>query len=840
VVEESIMIFERAWVLAFLLLPLGWSFFEWRRTRRVTALVLKTLSFLAIVLALAEPTLTVPQTRMAVAVLVDTSASVAPQDLARASEFASAVDKARGRNWIRVLPFARSVRDLEAGEQRGFHLQPTAGEPGRATDLESGIEEAISSLPSGLVPRLVLVSDGKENAGSITRAAWQAQRLGIQIDTVPMEGRPQPSLRLESVTVPTVAFTGEQFPVDLNISSPSAVAGSVQISAEGKMLGSNPVKLEKGDNQVRVHASLTAAGALSLTGVLQTSGLGDIRFDRALTLRRPKVLYISQDPAGSETNLIQTLASAQFDVDRTADPSHGSLADYQLVVLNNLDLESLPAARKDELEKFVQQGGGLLVIAGERNVYADNKKVEDALDRTLPAKLAPPRSPEGTAVVIIIDKSSSMEGKKIELARQAAIGVVENLRPIDLVGVLIFDNSFQWDVPMRRAEDKVLIKRLISGIVPDGGTQIAPALAEAYHKVLPAHATFKHIVLLTDGISEEGDSLDLSKEASTQHVTISTVGLGQDVNRAYLEKIASVANGKSYFLNEPAGLEQIVLKDVMEHTGSTAVEKTLQPIVAKNTEILDGVGINTAPALKGYVRFISKPGADTILKIDETDPLLVRWQYGLGRAVVFTSDAKSRWAADWVTWKGFDKFWTNTLRDLLPRAESSEAKAEYDSASGDLVVNYHLGGDVEDPVKTPDVFAIGPNGFRHPVPVVKLANKSYRGKIHIGDLQGLFRVRPLEDSRAFPEIGFYQPEQELIEYGSNDFLLRSVSQFTGGRYNPEPKQVFDSGGRSQASTLRLWPMLLGLAIALNLVELLMRKGLQQFRDGMFGGRGRPA
>ncbi len=83
--EESIVIFERAWVLIFLLLPLGWMIFEWRRTRRVTALLLKTLAFLAIVLALAEPTLTVPQTKMAVAVLVDTSSSVSTQDLARAS-----------------------------------------------------------------------------------------------------------------------------------------------------------------------------------------------------------------------------------------------------------------------------------------------------------------------------------------------------------------------------------------------------------------------------------------------------------------------------------------------------------------------------------------------------------------------------------------------------------------------------------------------------------------------------------------------------------------------------------------------------------------------------------
>ena len=79
-------------------------------------------------------------------------------------------------------------------------------------------------------------------------------------------------------------------------------------------------------------------------------------------------------------------------------------------------------------------------------------------------------------MVLIIDKSSSMEGRKMDLARVAAIGVVENLRPIDQVGVLIFDNSFEWAVPIRRAEDKPTIKRLISGIMPDGGTQIAPAL----------------------------------------------------------------------------------------------------------------------------------------------------------------------------------------------------------------------------------------------------------------------------------------------------------------------------------------------------------------------------
>jgi hypothetical protein len=285
-----------------------------------------------------------------------------------------------------------------------------------------------------------------------------------------------------------------------------------------------------------------------------------------------------------------------------------------------------------------------------------------------------------------------------------------------------------------------------------------------------------------------------------------------------------MANGKSYFLNEPAGLEQILLKDVMEHTGSTAVEKNLRPIVEKKVEILDGVGIESAPPLKGYVRFVAKPTSDTILGVDPKDPLLVRWQYGLGRAVVFTSDAKSRWAADWVNWNGFDRLWTNIFRDLLPHAETGEAQADYDSASGDLIVNYQLGRDVAQPSKLPAIFVFGPNGFQRPLPMTELTDKSYRGRIHIGPLQGLFRIRPLEESRAFPEVGFYRPEQELLDYGSNQFLLRSISDFTGGRFNPAPKQAFDSGKRSETSTLHLWPGLLALAVALNLAELIMRKG----------------
>jgi uncharacterized membrane protein len=543
-----------------------------------------------------------------------------------------------------------------------------------------------------------------------------------------------------------------------------------------------------------------------------------------VTLRKPRVLLFSQDPAGTEVHLLKSLESNEFEVQRAANSWPDKLDDYQIVVFNNWDMESVPAPRKAALEAFVKQGGGLVWIAGEKNVYVEkNARDEDPLERALPAKLAPPRTPEGTCVVLIVDKSSSMEGKKMELARLAAIGVIDNLRPVDQVGVLIFDNSFQWAVPIRKAEDRFLIKRLVSGITPDGGTQIAPALNEAFRRIVPVNAVYKHIVLLTDGISEEGDSIALAREALNSRVTISTVGLGQDVNRAYLEKVASLSQGKSYFLNDPSGLEQILLRDVMEHTGSTAVEKPARPIVVKKAEILEGVGIESAPALRGYIRFISKPTADTILNADARDPLLVRWQYGLGRAAVFTSDAKARWASQWVAWPGFDKFWANLFRDLLPHAPASEVTAEFDAANGELVMEYRLGRHVEDPPALPEIYAFGPNGFRTAVKLSKLATGSYRARVAIGQRQGLFRVRPLADSRAFPEVGFYRQEDELSDYGANEALLRAVSESTGGRFNPAVRNIFDAGGRTISSTMELWPGLLGLAILLNLIEVFLRK-----------------
>jgi Mg-chelatase subunit ChlD len=476
----------------------------------------------------------------------------------------------------------------------------------------------------------------------------------------------------------------------------------------------------------------------------------------------------------------------------------------------------------------VREGGGFLLIAGENNLYLEKKDdaKEDDLSRMLPAKLAPPRAPEGTAVVLVLDKSSSMEGKKMELARQSAIGLVDNLRDIDQVGVLVFDNSFQWTAPLRRNVRPEETKRLISGIIADGGTQIAPALREAFRNIEPSKAVYKHVLLLTDGISEEGDSIALAREAAKLKITISTVGLGQDVNRAYLERVAQTAEGKSYFLIDISGLTQLVLRDVMEHTGSSVMEKPVTPEVVERAEILDGINIAQAGPLLGWVKFIARPEAETLLRLEEKDPLLVRWQYGLGRSVVFASDMKDRWAANWIGWAGFDRFWSNVLRDLLPRSTPTTAEAYFDSSSSEMVVRYQLAAAAGRPAAAapPDLYVLGPEGFRKVAHLERTATNTYEARLGIEDRFGLFRVRAASELDVFPEVAFYRPNAELEEYGSDQALLRKIAEGTGGRFNPSASQVFDSAGKSIETTMQLWPGLLALAVALNLVELMARKG----------------
>ena len=812
------MTFDSPWALSLGLLPLIWAAAEWRRSERRRWLLWKAAAFALAVLAMAQPRMAVSRARVAVAVLADSSASIHAEQAARRRATISRMAAARGRNPLRVVAFDSSTRPDRPSSETSWSEVP-------GTNLEAAVRNGLTLFPPEYVARMVLISDGKENLGAVERALYQARRRGIPIDTVGLEGRRETALRVTSLAAPTRAFAGESFTIEASVNSLRSGEVLVELTVEGKSIGRSTVDLAAGENDIQLRGRVQTEGAVLVRAKLTAGELGEATFEQPILFVRPRALFVSGDAADRDRHLMELFRAAGFEVERTNQDPDSDLTPYDVVIANNRNPDHWPAERKARLEEFVREGGGFLLIAGENNEYTEREEADPVM-RLLPAEVAPPRTPEGSAVVLILDKSSSMEGQKMRLARQSAIGVVEKLQPTDQVGVLVFDNSFLWAVPLAPNSDPRTVQRLIEGIVADGGTQIAPALREAFQQIRTSTAAYKHILLLTDGISEEGDSLKLARAAAKLKITISTVGLGLDVNRAYLERIAQTAHGQTYLLADVSRLRQLVLRDVMEHTGSSIVEEAAKPVVVRQVELLDGVAIEEAGPLLGWVKFVAKAGAETILQFEEeNDPLLVRWQYGLGRSAVFASDATARWATNWLDWSGFDLFWSNLVRDLLPRAPAIETRTHYAAAGGDLVIEYHTTGrqpSVERLVPA-ELYALGPDGFREIVPLERAGPSDFEAKVPLGERFGLFRVRPASGFDRFPEVAFYRHNNELEDTGSNPDLLRRIAQLTGGRFNPHPSEVFEAGGRTVHSSIDLWPALLLAAILLNLVELAARK-----------------
>ena len=122
--------------------------------RRRAALLLKAASLAAILAAVAVPRMVVYQSKVAVALLADTSASVTAQDLSSESAFADKAQRARGRHWLKVIPFARSTRNATPEEQPkgGWQLRHAAGAAGHATNLEAAIRDGAASFPPAWCP----------------------------------------------------------------------------------------------------------------------------------------------------------------------------------------------------------------------------------------------------------------------------------------------------------------------------------------------------------------------------------------------------------------------------------------------------------------------------------------------------------------------------------------------------------------------------------------------------------------------------------------------------------------------------------------------------------------
>src|SRR5258706_4700821 len=165
------------------------------------------------------------------------------------------------------------------------------------------------------------------------------------------------------------------------------------------------------------------------------------------------------------------------------------------------------------LATYVRDLGGGFILAGGENNYGEGGYSKTIIEDVLPVTFeAKKDKPDSVAMIMVLDKSGSMGGQKIEMTKEAAKASLALLKDTDSLGVVAFDYNFYWPVKFQSVGNRAAIAQAISTISAGGETNIYPALREAYIQLAGASTQVKHVILLSDGRSLPNDFEGLTKK----------------------------------------------------------------------------------------------------------------------------------------------------------------------------------------------------------------------------------------------------------------------------------------------------------------------------------------
>lgn len=181
-------------------------------------------------------------------------------------------------------------------------------------------------------------------------------------------------------------------------------------------------------------------------------------------------------------------------------------------------------------------------------------------------------------LAVVIDRSASMSGDRMDKAKQAALMVVDRLQRDDTISVITFDSIAEVIVPAQRADERDHVKARIAALTPRGSTAlyagIQHGIAEAARFLDPNRVN--RIILLSDGQANIGPSSaselgTLGTAAAEQGITVTTIGLGLGYNEDLMVQLARMSDGNHAFAQTGDDLVKIFdheLGDVMSAVAS--------------------------------------------------------------------------------------------------------------------------------------------------------------------------------------------------------------------------------------------------------------------------------
>ncbi len=739
-----------------------------------------------------------------------------------------------------------------------------------ATNLAEGGRLGMAVMPPDTANRLLIASDGNETQGSLLSLASAAKAAHVPVDVYLLRYSYDREVINDRLVAPATARMGQNVNLRVLVTATKPAVGRLNVTINGQPVDLDPtsdalgmyVKLEQGTNALVVPVTLPVAGPQQFDSIFeplpdQNGVIGDsiIENNRSSAVTfvsgRGRVLVLASKPEEAGP-LLHAMNEARIET-VLKPPAKGpqsliELGQYDAVVMVNTPAYDFSQQQQEDLKSYVHDVGGGLVMIGGPDAFGAGGWIGSPLADALPVKLDPPQKrqmPRG-ALVLVMHSCEMPNGNY--WGKQTALAAVDALSRLDMAGVIEYNygKGETWVHPLSEVGNKAAIHRAINSLIFGDAPSFQNFLTLAITDLEKVSAGQKHVIVISDG-DPQPPSAQLIQRYVNAKVSISTVSVfphgGLSLGSG-MRTMALQTGGNYYDItqnNQLNSLPKIFIKEAQTVRRSLIWEGTAFSPAVTGIPIESMRGVRTVPPLTGYVVTAEREGlAEVLLRGQENDPVMAVWQFGLGRAIAFTSDATTRWDEAWVAWPQFRAFWEQHLRWAMRPSGSADVRV----ITEDLGDRTRVVVEALDPSGQRLSFlrwrgaVVGPDNTPQPIGLRQFGPGQYEAffdSARAGSYMLNFRYigPPPEGGDAKPVEGSIQAAvtrpfaDEFRSLKDNSALLRQVATLTGGRVLDSDPRLANLWSRENltmpVATHPIWLQFAIAGIGLFLMDVAVRR-----------------
>lgn len=795
------------------------------RSRFALGLGLRTFLLLVIILALAGIQLRLPSQTLTAIFVYDVSDSIPPADQARGEDIIrEAIEAMPVGDRSAVVVFGEDALVERLASPDSALAQISSVPVTTRTDIASALQLAMAIFPDEGAKRLVLLSDGRENLSYAMKQAELAAFQGIELRYIPLgESTDEIEVLVDALEAPAEIREGQQFDLSIVVQSSAAVGATLRVFSDGEIIHTQELSLQEGVNRYSVPIQEILPGFHRFRAQIIPDADNRLQNNEAsafTVVHGPPSILIVEGMPGEGENLNAALEAAKMEVNvippEQVPPTLPELARYDAVILANVPASALPAGAMETFPIYIRDLGKGVLMTGGDNAFGAGGYLRTPLETAMPVYMDV-KSRElsaNLALIVAVDKSGSMgrchcdnpdlnqtytpveTGQpKVDIAKEAIMRSAAALSDQDYLGVVTFDAQAHWTLDVQPLVGPGALEESIGTFTADGQTNMLSGVTAAYEALQDVNAKRKHIILMTDGWVHTGDLTPLVEQMRAEGITLSIIAAGEG-SAEYLRQLAFNGGGTYYPAVDMMSVPNIFLKETIKSVGQYIIEEPFYPLPASFSPILRGIDETDLPGLLGYNGTSPKNTARLDLLTPRGDPLLASWQYGLGRAAVWTSDLKGRWGIDWVQWKDFPQFAAQTVGWLLPSPQEEGLSARVSLEDEGAVLHLEAQDENNRPLNDLAVQArlISPDLSITELTLLQIGPGKYEA-VTRADQPGTYlawiAASNNEVAMGQMTLGLVVPySPEFRAGGVNRGLLDELARVTGGGLLEEPVQAF--------------------------------------------------